>query len=283
MHSEARRQSGKEGRTVRHTRVAVITFFCLVVLMLNHDDTASVLEKLTHLDRSTQSPEVYDGPADEIQQVPVKQGRSELGGTSWQLVKFQGGNDETLTPDDKAKYTIAFGTDGRVTARIDCNRGSGTWKSSGPNQIQFSPLALTRAMCPPGSLHDQIAKNWSAVRSYIIKEGHLFLSLMADAGIYEYEPIGETNPPAAKSPVSSTGPINYDCTQAAGGGDSLSATFYQTTPAMVLVERGGQTRPAFLVRAASGTKYQGSDLTFWESKGEALVTWSGAELRCKRR
>ena len=71
-----------------------------------------------------------------------------LGGTSWQLVKFQSSDEKTLTPDDKAKYTIFFGTDGRVSARIDCNRGAGTWKSSGPNQLQFGPLALTRAACP---------------------------------------------------------------------------------------------------------------------------------------
>jgi len=32
-----------------------------------------------------------------------------LTGTSWQLVKFQGSDDTTLTPDDGAKYTIEFG------------------------------------------------------------------------------------------------------------------------------------------------------------------------------
>jgi heat shock protein HslJ len=77
--------------------------------------------------------------------------RAGLGGTSWRLVKFQGGDGLTLTPDDKAKYTIAFGTDGRLSARIDCNRGSGTWKSAGPPQLEFGPLALTRAMWPAGS------------------------------------------------------------------------------------------------------------------------------------
>jgi len=114
---------------------------------------------------------------------------ADLGGTSWQLVKFQGSDDKTLTPDDKAKYTITFGADGAVSARVDCNRGRGTWKSSGPNQLALGPLALTRAMCPPGSLHDQIVKHWDYIRSYIIKDRHLFLSLMADGGIYEFEPI----------------------------------------------------------------------------------------------
>ena len=118
---------------------------------------------------------------------PPQSATPSLGGTSWQLVKFQGSDDKTLTPDDKAKYTIAFNTDGSLSARIDCNRGRGTWKSSGASQLQLSPLALTRAMCPPGSLHDRIVKDWNFVRSYIIKDGHLFLSLMADGGIYEFE------------------------------------------------------------------------------------------------
>jgi para-nitrobenzyl esterase len=112
-----------------------------------------------------------------------------LAGTSWQLVRFQGGDDKTATPDDKAKYSLVFAADGTVAVRVDCNRGRGTWKSEGPNQIQFGPMALTRAMCPPGSLHDQIVKHWTFFRSYVIKDGHLFLSLMADGGIYEFEPL----------------------------------------------------------------------------------------------
>jgi heat shock protein HslJ len=117
-----------------------------------------------------------------------------LAGTSWQLVKFQGSDDKTLTPDDRVKYTIEFVPDGSLIARIDCNRGRGTWKSSGSSQIEFGPLALTRAQCPPGSLHDQIVKQWGNVRSYVIKDGHLFLALMADGGIYEFEPSTKKKP-----------------------------------------------------------------------------------------
>jgi para-nitrobenzyl esterase len=123
-------------------------------------------------------------------QNPSETAPAKLEGTSWQFVRFQGGDGKTLTPDNKAKYTVAFGADGRVSVRFDCNRGRGTWKSSGPNQLQFGPLALTRAMCPPGSLHDRFAKDWGYVRSYLIKNGHLFLSLLADGGIYEFEPMG---------------------------------------------------------------------------------------------
>ena len=84
---------------------------------------------------------------------------------------------------------IVFNADGSVAVRVDCNRGRGSWKSAGPSQLEFGPLALTRAMCPPGSLHDRIVKDWEYVRSYLVKDGRLFLSLMADGGIYQYEPM----------------------------------------------------------------------------------------------
>ena len=135
-------------------------------------------------------------------------GSADLNGTSWQLVKFQSSDGTTLVPDDKSKYTIIFGNTGRASVRLDCNRGSGPWKSEGTNQLNFGPLILTRVMCPPGSLHDRIAKDWAAVRSYVVKDGHLFLSLMADGGIYEFEPIGGSGP--KRSPEAHlTGTVSY--------------------------------------------------------------------------
>ena len=119
---------------------------------------------------------------------PSSASPSPLQDTNWQLVRFRGGDDKTIAPDDPAKYTLAFASDGRVTARIDCNRGSATWRSTGSSQLELGPLALTRALCPKGSLHDQIVKQWPFIRSFVIKEGHLFLSLMADGGTYEFAP-----------------------------------------------------------------------------------------------
>lgn len=114
---------------------------------------------------------------------------SELDGTSWQLVKFQGPDDTTLVPDDKSKYTIRFGGDGRVAVRVDCNRGGSTWRSTRAGELQFGSWSMTRAKCPPGSLHDRIVLEGGAVRSYVIKDGRLFLSGMAAGGSYELEPL----------------------------------------------------------------------------------------------
>ena len=120
--------------------------------------------------------------------VPAPEARSDLAGTAWQLVRFEGGDGTVLEPDAKSKYTVAFAGDGSMTVRIDCNRGSSSWTSAGPNQLQLGRLALTRAACPSPSLHDRVVKHWPYVRSYVIRDARLYLSLMADGGIYEFEP-----------------------------------------------------------------------------------------------
>jgi len=112
-----------------------------------------------------------------------------LAGTSWKLVKLQTGDETTHVPDDGSKYTITFGSNGRVTARVDCNRGSSTWKSPRAGELQFGSWSRTSAKCPPGSLHDKIVTEGANPRSYSIKNGHLFLSGMAAGGFYELEPL----------------------------------------------------------------------------------------------
>ena len=50
-------------------------------------------------------------------------------------------------------------------------------------------MAMTRALCPPGSLHDRIVRDLEHIRSYVLNGGHLHLALMADGGIYDLEPL----------------------------------------------------------------------------------------------
>jgi len=114
---------------------------------------------------------------------------SGLAGTSWQLVRLQDGDGNTLVPDDGSKYTITFGGNGRASVRVDCNRGGSSWSSSGGNDLHFGSWSMTRAKCAPGSLHDKIVTEGANVRSYTIKDGHLFLSGMASGGYYELEPL----------------------------------------------------------------------------------------------
>jgi para-nitrobenzyl esterase len=114
-----------------------------------------------------------------------------LAGTSWRFVRFQSSDESIVLPKDPAEYTLAFADGGKVSARIACNRGFGSWKSEAPGQLTLGPLALSRAMCPPDPFQDRLIKDWSAVRSYVQKDGRLYLALMADGGIYELEPVSK--------------------------------------------------------------------------------------------
>ncbi len=187
-----------------------------------------------------------------------------LQGSEWQLVRFQGGDGKVLTPDDRTKYTISFGREGRLAVRFDCNRGAGTWKSAGPSQIEFGPMAMTRAMCPPGSLHDQLVKQWPFIRSYVMRNGHLFLSLMADGGTFEFEPAGGAGP-AAPEPVARYTCGSTDITTHVRG-DALDLTI------------GGKSFTLSLTKSASGARYASTGspaVTFW-SKGQRATLTIGA-------
>ena len=116
-------------------------------------------------------------------------GANPLSGTSWQLVKFQGDDERSFTPDDRSKYTIKFGSNGRVTARVDCNTASSTWRVRGKDELAFGSWSRTSAKCGAGSLHDQIVTEGAAVNKFAIKDGHLFLGGMAAGGYYELEPL----------------------------------------------------------------------------------------------
>jgi membrane-bound inhibitor of C-type lysozyme len=50
---------------------------------------------------------------------------------------------------------------------------------------------------------------------------------------------------------------------------------------MVLLERAGVTRAAFHVTAASGSRYEGDGVLFWEARGEATLNWMGVQSTCK--
>jgi heat shock protein HslJ len=119
-----------------------------------------------------------------------------LAGTEWRLVEIQSMDDAvgTKRPDDPSLYTMRLGADGTVNMRLNCNRANGSWSakpSADPSngQFEFGPLAGTRALCPPPSLDDEITAQARYVRGYMLRDGRLSLSLMADGGIWVWEPL----------------------------------------------------------------------------------------------
>lgn len=119
---------------------------------------------------------------------------SGLEGTHWRLVEFRSMDDaQGITrPDDPDKYSIIFHNDGSVSARLDCNRGVGTWRNDIANAtggtLSIGPLGVTRALCPEPSMGEKLERQLGEVRSFTIADNRLNMALMADGGIIVWEP-----------------------------------------------------------------------------------------------
>lgn len=143
---------------------------------------------------------------------------SALAGTHWRLVEFQSMDDAqgTTRPSKGSVYTMWLHGDGSVNMQLNCNRANGTWSAApGTNaasgRFEFGPLAATRALCPPPSMDESIVAQSSYVRSYMLKDGRLYLSLMADGGIYVWarETGASTTGDLAAAPENG-GPRNWE-------------------------------------------------------------------------
>jgi para-nitrobenzyl esterase len=115
-----------------------------------------------------------------------------LVGPMWTLVAFQSSDDAIgrRVPPNPERYTLRFAEDGSLALQLDCNRATGRYSASSQSEtggsITINGGAMTRAMCGPGAMDTQIARDLQHIRSYTLKEGRLFLALMADGGIYEF-------------------------------------------------------------------------------------------------
>jgi heat shock protein HslJ len=115
-------------------------------------------------------------PAPELPSVP-----GPIAGIEWQWERFLSGDGSTIEVDDPSRYTLTLNADGTYQIRVDCNRGSGKYTLDG-SSLLLEHGALTRAMCPPDSLHDTYLDQLSHVRTWVLDGDKLVLNLEADAG-----------------------------------------------------------------------------------------------------
>lgn len=79
-----------------------------------------------------------------------------------------------------------------------------------------------------------------------------------------------------------TGPVGFICDGNPPKG--IVVLFFQTDPPTLTAELGDSVSLMYLQPSASGTKYQGRNVTFWEHQSEASITWGygATALRCER-
>lgn len=110
-----------------------------------------------------------------------------ISGTGWQLVEIQMMNDRVFVPTAPERYTAEFSTEGRFTARADCNRLSGSYADI-DSQLLFGPIASTKALCSSGSLYQIYTDAFHAAHSYVLEAGELYLAFGPDSGILKFAP-----------------------------------------------------------------------------------------------
>ena len=120
-----------------------------------------------------------------------------------------------------------------------------------------------------------------------------------DAGSDEWQSVvefrlgvrGLTGLPARGSPpwcayiealAADTAPVQYVCEDAEAAA-TLNVHFLTTEPRTMIARRGDLLSLLTLQRSASGARYEGDDVSFWEHHGEARVIWGtdAADVRCQ--
>lgn len=96
-------------------------------------------------------------------------------GVEWQLVEIRQTGGQVLVVDEPTEYTIAFGTDGRFSGQLQCNRMSGSYQLEA-GKLVFGPVASTMAFCPDDGIFTVYNSALSSARLYGIVDGRLVVS-----------------------------------------------------------------------------------------------------------
>jgi heat shock protein HslJ len=121
-----------------------------------------------------------------------------LVGTVWQWTGFTeptGAGD--LTVEDPESYLLLFLPDGTYAINADCNIGRGGYARE-DSALTLEPPALTRVLCPEGSLSDQYVQFLERVQSYVITDDGVLELTLDDSGVMTFANGG---PPAEAAEV----------------------------------------------------------------------------------
>jgi len=110
-----------------------------------------------------------------------------LVGTNWQWVSFTSPL-EKVAVDQPQNYTLSFKTDGVLEIKADCNNAGAAYVLTG-NQIQIDVGPMTMVACPEGSLSSDFIQYLGFARLYFLKDGSLYMDLMADGGTMKFDPV----------------------------------------------------------------------------------------------
>lgn len=109
-----------------------------------------------------------------------------LEGTSWQLVQMTVLGGFVFTPDDPSKYVLNFRSENRLTGTSDCNQISGAWQQE-DTALRFDPFISTRKLCPPGSLHNNLALYLKDAAVHEFRDDRMILTTTTEGIAIEFQ------------------------------------------------------------------------------------------------
>lgn len=195
-----------------------------------------------------------------------------LADSEWRLLYFESMDDSIgrTIPEPSQTYTMRLNADGTVSMALNCNRANGTWTAEPAadavsGRFSFGLLAATTALCPPPSMDERIVADTAHVTGFLLSDGNLYLSLMADAGIYAWEP---ASAPAA-------GDVMFDRTPNPALEDAIreAAPDYNAE----IVEIGGGAQARYL-HASLDLNDDGIEETFAYLLGPIFCGTGGCDL-----
>ena len=103
----------------------------------------------------------------------------------WRWVSATNGGKRlsVATPD---RYTLTFPDAGHIALKADCNRAAEGVTFGDDGALKIGPMAMTRAMCPPGSLSDRFAQDVERSTHWSVEGGALALTQPAGAGTLRF-------------------------------------------------------------------------------------------------
>ncbi len=146
--------------------------------------TAAPTAKPTTAPTPAPTPKPTPKPTPAPTPAPTPTPGADLTGIPWQLTAvtlkdpaFQG----VVPPDQQANYTINFATDGTFSARADCNTVNGGYTVTASGGLTLTPGPTTTVACAEGSYSDLYIIGLTSVRSYVVANNQLTITL-ADGG-----------------------------------------------------------------------------------------------------
>lgn len=199
-------------------------------------------------------------------------------GTTWQIEDI----DEAGIVD-RSMITLQFPETGRVAGSTGCNRYFGSVSIDG-ERLSFSQLGSTRRACAPAiaAQEQRFLEAVQAVARYRIETPEILI-LLDEAGDERLKGLRLENDPSADDDAgnqpqdqAARAPTRFDC----GSAGVVAIRF----PGPDTIEAVRDDTRAVLTRerSASGARYRGNGIEFWNKGDEAMLEIDGDRVSCAR-